>query len=194
MPCPCAYPWFIDGNDENILTGESRIITYNNIRKLFKEGWKYRKSTPVSFKEAISVLILRVNTSLGNWFTKHYIHKTNISGWKQNIFELGADKTSELFRQPKYNTSSIFKEHHSCNNLKDLEAKHQLLRLLSGNSKWRQHVNAKFKTPLLPMSLLDTLLIIVFFPNVTRKIVINFFLNLGTLKNDFKCFLCLICN
>ena len=77
-----------------------------------------------NFKGATSNLILSLNTCIDNWCTKHGIHESNLSEWKQNVLKVADDKILELSRQPAYSTSSILKEHHPNNNLKDLQAKY----------------------------------------------------------------------
>ena len=97
------------------------MITNNNkLRKFFVKEPKYRDSISVNLKETRSYLIISLNNFIDNWCTKHEIHKSSFSEWKQNVLKLVDAKITELSRQPKYNASSILKEYHPSNNLKDL--------------------------------------------------------------------------
>ena len=79
-----------------------------------------------NFRESRSNLTLSLNIYIDNSWTKLDIHKSKLGDWKQNVLKLVDDSMSELSRQPKQSASSILKEHHPNNNLKDLQFKYVL--------------------------------------------------------------------
>ena len=58
---------------------------------------------------------------LDNSFSKHGIHKSNISERKHNILTQVHDITLELSMQPRYNTFSELVDHFQNSNLQDIQ-------------------------------------------------------------------------
>ena len=79
----------------------------------------------MNFEDTRSDLIISLNNCIDNWCTKHENHKSNFSKWKQTALKLVDGTMSELSRQPKYNASSILKEHHPSNNSPSLNTSRQ---------------------------------------------------------------------
>lgn len=74
-----------------------------------------------------SELVFWLKSCTDNYYTKHSIHRYNLSKWKENILTFIDYKALELSKQARYNTFSILIELSPNNNLNDLQASNNAL-------------------------------------------------------------------
>ena len=81
LPCNCKNSPFIDKYHKHIITGDLRIISNSNLRKLFSKGPKYREPKSINLNKAKECILDGLAQCIDNWCNKYGINKVLFSEW-----------------------------------------------------------------------------------------------------------------
>ena len=92
MPSNCTDSVFINKDNQNIVTGDIRIVQNNNLRMLFTRNPKCREARNMSLEKAKSTIIQGLIDSIDAWCSKYGVDKSVLMQWKGKVIDKDDEK------------------------------------------------------------------------------------------------------
>ena len=96
LPCDCTSFLFVDKDDNQITTGNLKVIDNNKLRKRFSRGSKYRESRIADYQKAKERIITGIRSCIQSWCNKHCVSTASYFEWKEAVMVAIDEKISHI--------------------------------------------------------------------------------------------------
>ena len=106
FPCYCNNSPFKDPYHNHIVSGDLKIVTNNQLRKLLSKGPKFREPKPLNWSKAKESIVSGLSECVVSYCRKNALSRISMLPWLHKVTELIDNRIEYLKAHTRYNTIS----------------------------------------------------------------------------------------